>query len=101
MGSPFSVPLLDHFAALSDPRQHAKVPVSVTGNPASGFGRDARWSGTTFVETTLWGPSIWRSSSGFTATTAASRATIRCVMCSRRWTQSCSRPAFWPGWQTS
>jgi hypothetical protein len=25
MAAPVSVPLLDHFAALSDPRQHAKV----------------------------------------------------------------------------
>jgi predicted transposase YbfD/YdcC len=42
-------------------------------------------------------PSIWRSSDGSTATTAASPAMIRCATCSRPWTRSCSSPAFWPG----
>ncbi len=54
MGSPFSVPLLDHFAALSDPRQHAKVlyplpEILLLVLAATLAGADD------FVETTLWG----------------------------------------------
>ena len=45
MASQVSVSLLDHFAALSDPRQHAKVLVSIAGNSASGFGFDDRRGG--------------------------------------------------------
>ena len=49
-----SVPLLDHFAALRIPRQHAKVLYPFTGNlllvlAATLAGADD------FVETTLWG----------------------------------------------
>jgi hypothetical protein len=44
--------------------------VSIAGLPASGVGRDDRRADD-FVETTLWEPSIWRSSDA-TATTAAS-----------------------------
>jgi hypothetical protein len=45
---------LEHFADLSDPRQHRRGFVSGAGNAASGFGRDHRQGGR-FVETTLWG----------------------------------------------
>ena len=65
-----SGPLLDHFAALTDPRQHAKVlyplpEILLLVLAAAIAGADD------FVETTL-GPSIWRSSDASTATTAAS-----------------------------
>ena len=54
MAAPFSVPLLDHFAALSDPRQHAKVlyplpEILLLVLAATIAGADD------FVETTLWG----------------------------------------------
>ena len=66
-----SGPLLDHFAALTDPRQHAKVlyPLPEILHlvlAAAIAGADD------FVETTLGEPSIWRSSDASTATTAAS-----------------------------
>ena len=54
MAAPVSVPLLDHFAALSDPRQHAKVlyplpEILLLVLAATIAGADD------FVETTLWG----------------------------------------------
>ena len=54
MATPANVPLLDHFAALSDPRQHAKVIDPLTEIlllvlSATIAGAD------NFVETTLWG----------------------------------------------
>jgi len=54
MANPVIAPLLDHFAALSDPRQHAKVlyPLSeilLLVLSATIAGADD------FVETTLWG----------------------------------------------
>ena len=54
MAAPISVPLLDHFAALSDPRQHAKVlyplpEILLLVLAATIAGADE------FVETTLWG----------------------------------------------
>jgi hypothetical protein len=96
MAAPVSIPLLDHFAALSDPRQHAKVlyplpEILLLVLAATIAGADD------FVETTLWGTEHLRSSSAFTAMIAASPATTRCATCSRRWTRSCSKPVFWPG----
>jgi DDE_Tnp_1-associated len=96
MAIPVSIPLLDHFAALSDPRQRGKVlyplpeilllvlSATIAGRTISSRRRCGE-------------PSIWRSSDASTPTTAASRATIRCAMCSPRWTRSCLKPAFWPG----
>ena len=54
MATPVSVSLLDHFAALSDPRQHAKVlyplpEILLLVLSATIAGADD------FVETTLWG----------------------------------------------
>ncbi len=54
MGIPVNVSLLDHFAALSDPRQHAKVlyplpEILLLVLVATIAGADD------FVETTLWG----------------------------------------------
>ena len=54
MAAPVSVPLLDYFAALSDPRQHAKVlyplpEILLLVLAATIAGADD------FVETTLWG----------------------------------------------
>jgi hypothetical protein len=54
MSAPVSVPLLDHFAALSDPRQHAKMlyplpEILLLVLAATIAGADD------FVETTLWG----------------------------------------------
>jgi hypothetical protein len=54
MAAPVSVPLLDHFAALSDPRQRAKVlyplpEILLLVLAATIAGADD------FVETTLWG----------------------------------------------
>jgi hypothetical protein len=54
MSAPVRVPLLDHFAALSDPRQHAKVlyplpEILLLVLAATIAGADD------FVETTLWG----------------------------------------------
>ena len=54
MAAPVSAPLLDHFAALSDPRQHAKVlyplpEILLLVLAATIAGADD------FVETTLWG----------------------------------------------
>ena len=76
MADPVSVPLLDHFAALRDPRQHAKVlypllQILLLVLSATLAGADD------FVETTLWGGgrSIWVSSDVSTATRTASRAT--------------------------
>lgn len=37
--------ILDHFLALSDPRQSWRVGLSVAGNPAFGALRDALWDG--------------------------------------------------------
>ena len=54
MSAPISIPLLAHFAALSDPRQHAKVlyplpEILLLVLAATIAGADD------FVETTLWG----------------------------------------------
>src|ERR1700692_2410193 len=88
MSGPVSVPLLHHFAALSDPRQHAKVlyplpEILLLVLAATIAGADD------FVETTLWGAEhlaflrrFYRYDSGI------------------RWIQSCSNPAFLPGSMT-
>ena len=96
MATPTGIALLDHFAALPDPRQHAKVlyplpEILLLVLSATIAGVDD------FVETTLGEPSIWRSSDASTATKAASRATIRYATCSPHWIRSCSRFASWPG----
>ena len=57
MAAPISVPLLDHFAALSDPRQQAKVlyplpEILLLVLAATIAGADD------FVETTLWAPGV-------------------------------------------
>ena len=96
MAAPTSVALLDYFAALPDPRQHAKVlyplpEILLLVLSATLAGADD------FVETTLWGTQHLAFLDASTATKAASRATTRYATCSQPLTRSCSRPASRPG----
>src|SRR3981081_1842068 len=96
MATPACSALLDHFAALRDPRQHAKVlyplpEILLLVLSSTIVGADD------FVETTLWGAEhlaflrrFYRYESGIP------RHDTRCA-CSRRWIRSCSKPASWPG----
>jgi hypothetical protein len=93
MATPASIPLLDPFAALSDPRQHAKVvyplpEILLLVLAATIAGAHD------FVETTLRGTEHLAFLRRFYPTTAVSRATIRCALCSPHWTRSYSNPAF-------
>ena len=96
MAAPVSVPLLH---TLPPCRIRASVPRCCTRYRKSCFWCWPRRSPgqTTSSRRRCGEPSIWRSSDGSTATTAASPAMIRCATCSRPWTRSCSSPAFWPG----
>jgi len=98
---PSPVALLDHFATLKDPRQHAKVLYPLPENHAP-----RAWSATLagaddFVETV----GLGQGASGvpqavFTVTEKRHpQPTTRCAMCSRHWTQTCSKPASlaWAG----
>ena len=91
MAIPSSIALLDHFAALTDPRQHAKVlyPLLVLSATIAGAND--------FVETTLWGTEHLGFLRRFYRYESGIRATIRCATCSQPWTWSCSRPASMPG----
>src|SRR6476659_8711540 len=95
MATPAGIALLEHFAALRDPRQHAKVlyplpEILLLVLSATLAGADD------FVETTLWGTQHLAFLRRFYRYESA-RATIRYATCSPRLTRSCSRPASWPG----
>src|ERR1700727_2853258 len=86
MAMPVSVPLLDHFAALSDPRQHAKVlyplpEILLLVLSATLAGADD------FVETTLWGTQHLAYLRRFYPYDKGIPSHL---------TLSCSNPASWP-----
>jgi hypothetical protein len=81
MAIPVSIPLLDHFALLSDPRQHANVQyllpeILVLVLAATIAGADD------FVETTLWGAEYLAFLRRFYPYDNAFPATIHCATCS-------------------
>jgi hypothetical protein len=54
MAIPVGVPLLNHFAAMSDPRQHARVLYPLPEILLLVLSATIAWADD-FVETTLWG----------------------------------------------
>ena len=77
MATPTGIPLLDHFATVPDPRQHARYCIHYLKSCFWHCLRPSRGR-TTSSSQRCGGRSTWRSSDASAATKAASRATIRC-----------------------